>query len=121
MKGRTIHSQYLQTMADNGYPGLLLYLLAMGCTWGGMARARRRLKERDGPEAKLAHSMLNGAEGALFVFCFGALFLSLEVFELPYVIVLIGAQITALTRVSHAQGAQVVSAVAPMPIAHQRA
>ena len=121
MVGRAIHSQYLQTMADAGYPGLFLYLLALTCTWMGMARARRRLKKRDGPDAKLVHSLLNGAEGALFVFCFGALFLSLEVFELPYVIVLIGAHIAALTRVSHAEGTQVVPAVAPLPIAHQRA
>jgi probable O-glycosylation ligase (exosortase A-associated) len=120
MKGRTIHSQYLQTMADNGYPGLFLYILALGCTWVGMARARRRLKKLDSPDAKVAHSMLNGAEGALFVFCFGALFLSLEVFELPYLIALIGAQINALTRLSHAEGAR-VPAVAPLPIAPQRA
>ena len=45
--------------------------------------------------------MLNGVEGALVVFCFGALFLSLEVFELPYVMALIGAQIAALTSAHH--------------------
>ena len=96
--GRVIHSQYLQILADAGYPGLALYLIALGSLWVGMARARRAVKKRDGPEAKLAHSMLNGVEGALLVFCVGASFLSLEVFELPYVLALLGAQIALLTR-----------------------
>ena len=40
VEGRTIHSQYLQTMADSGYPALFFYLMALGCTWFAMARAR---------------------------------------------------------------------------------
>jgi len=121
VQGRTIHSQYLQTMADSGYPALFFYLLALGCTWFAMARARRTLKKRDAPETKLAHSMLNGVEGALFVFCFGALFLSLEVFELPYVMALIGAQIAALTRAAAAAAAAESTArtAAPFPIAQR--
>ena len=121
MQGRAIHSQYLQTLADAGYPGLFLYLLALACTWGAMARARRSLKKRDGPEAKLAHSMLNGVEGALFIFCFGAAFLSLEVFELPYVMALIGAQIALLTRLPAAEVARSTAVGAPLPVAPQRA
>jgi hypothetical protein len=87
-----------------------------------MVRARRTLKARDAPDSQLAHSMLNGVEGALFIFCFGALFLSLEVFELPYVMVLLGAQIAAISRSGFAEGLQVVPAAVPgMPVAHQRA
>jgi O-antigen ligase len=121
MEGRAIHSQYLQTLADAGYPGLLLYVLALLCTWGAMARARRTLKKRDGPEARLAHSMLNGVEGSLLIFCVGASFLSLEVFELPYLMALIGAQVAALTRLPAAEPARSVPAAVPLPIAHQRA
>ena len=118
--GQAIHSQYLQMLADTGYPSLFLYLLALGCTWGAMVRARRTLKKRDDPDAKRAHSMLNGLEGSLFLFCFGGLFLSLEVFELPYLVALLGAQIASLTRVQ-AVAEQTAPAPAPFPIAHQRA
>jgi probable O-glycosylation ligase (exosortase A-associated) len=123
MVGRVIHSQYLQILADAGYPGLMLYLIALGALWVGMAQARRANKKREGPDAKLAHSMLNGVEGALFVFCVGASFLSLEVFELPYVIALLGAQIAVLTRSGVADAAEpaAVASSTPLPMAHQRA
>jgi O-antigen ligase len=120
LEGRTIHSQYLQTLADAGYPGLFFYLVALACTWVAMARARRVLKRRDDPEAKLAHSMLNGVEGALFIFCFGAVFLSLEVFELPYLMALMGAQIASLTRVPVVAPSKVPVAAA-LPVAPLRA
>ena len=99
IEGRTIHSQYLQTLADSGYVGLGLYLVALGSLWLSILRTRRFLKTSDDPDASLARSMLAGVEGALVVFCFGASFLSLEVFELPYLVALIGAQISLLTRV----------------------
>jgi probable O-glycosylation ligase (exosortase A-associated) len=102
MEGRVIHSQYLQTLADAGYPGLFLYLLALASAWLAMARARRILKGSTGPEAALARSMLNGVEGSLMVFCVGASFLSLEVFELPYMMVLLGIQIALKVRVQPA-------------------
>ena len=35
---RTIHSQYLQVLADNGCVGLLLYLAAIACMWWGILR-----------------------------------------------------------------------------------
>jgi O-antigen ligase len=98
MEGRVIHSQYLQTLADSGYPGLILYLAALLATWWAMARGRRTLKRSEASDAALARSMLNGVEGALFVFCFGASFLSLEVFELPYIMALLGIQIALLVR-----------------------
>jgi O-antigen ligase len=106
MEGRVIHSQYLQTLADAGYPGLFLYLLALASAWFAMARARRTLKKSPEAFSPLARSMINGVEGSLFVFCFGASFLSLETFELPYVLVLMGIQIAALLK---------MEAVAPKP------
>ncbi len=120
--GRVIHSQYLQYLADAGYPGLTLYLLALFSLWVAMARSRRWLKKSDAPDAKAAHSMVNGVEGALFVFCIGASFLSLEVFELPYVMALLGAQIGLLTRLQAAEVRDPVSPVnssVPFPIAHR--
>src|SRR5262249_41194244 len=96
MEGRTIHSQYLQTLADTGYPGLALYLLALASTWIAIIRTRRMSKMSSDDDAPLARSMLSGIEGSLLIFGFGALFLSIEVFELPYILALMGAQLSLL-------------------------
>lgn len=98
MEGRTIHSQYLQTLADSGYPALMCYVLAITSLLLGTWRARRRLKGRNDDEANLARSMLSGIEGAVMVFAVGSFFLSLEVFELPYVVALMGSQLALITR-----------------------
>ena len=42
VQGRTIHSQYLQTMADSGYPALFFYLVAFGVHLIAMAAHARR-------------------------------------------------------------------------------
>ena len=124
IEGRVIHSQFLQTLADAGYPGLMLYLIALGTLWVSMSRTRRLVKKRDGPEAQRARCMINGIEGAMAVFCIGGSFLSLEVFELPYVLVLIGAQTSLLVRFRTAEepaSVVVPTAAVQMPIAPQRA
>jgi hypothetical protein len=64
--------------------------------------------------------MLNGVEGALVTFLIGASFLSLEVFELPYVLVLIGAQVVAISRLPATEASR-ARAAAPLPVAPQRA
>jgi probable O-glycosylation ligase (exosortase A-associated) len=109
IEGRAIHSQYLQTLADTGYPGLTLYLLALTSTWIAIGSTRRMLKKSTVADAPLARSMLTGIEGSLVVFCCGAVFLSLEVFELPYIVALLAAQLSLLMRVR--------TSAAPAPVA----
>jgi probable O-glycosylation ligase (exosortase A-associated) len=96
IEGRTIHSQYLQTLADAGYTGLGIYLLALAGMFLGIWRKRRLLRESDDPVDIRAVAMLNGVEGAMVVFCVGAAFLSLEVFELPYLLILLGLQLSVV-------------------------
>jgi probable O-glycosylation ligase (exosortase A-associated) len=96
MEGRAIHSQYLQIAADCGFIGLGAYLLLLGtCTscWWRLARATRR---RDDPDSRRAYAIACGVEGALLVFGIGAAFLSLESFELPFIMILLGAQAWAI-------------------------
>jgi probable O-glycosylation ligase (exosortase A-associated) len=94
--GRTIHSQYFQILADSGYPALCLYLLSFAAFFWVTQRARGQLKRRDDPEASLVLSMITGVQGSMLVFAIGAVFLSLEVFELPYIVTLLGAQVAAI-------------------------
>jgi probable O-glycosylation ligase (exosortase A-associated) len=110
-EGRTIHSQYLQTLADMGYPGLALYLIAIGSAFTATIRSRRALRRRTDPEALRMRSMLSGIEGSLVVFCVGGAFLSIEVFELPYLLGLLAIQLWVLAR-SHDGVAAIAAAAA---------
>jgi probable O-glycosylation ligase (exosortase A-associated) len=98
MLGRTIHSQYLQIAADNGLTGLALYLTALGSVWWGLRQARLRAARGVDAESKQVYSVCCGVEAAMLVFCVGGAFLSLEVFELPYLLLFLGAQVHGLMR-----------------------
>jgi O-antigen ligase len=95
-QGRVIHSQYLQLAADGGFPALTLYLGMLFSLW--MSVRRTRLASRGGTrdEDRQALGVALGVETSMAVFCLGAFFLSLEVFELPWLLVLLGAQVRAL-------------------------
>ena len=92
-QGRTIHNVYIQIMADSGFPAGAMYilLLAMTLKWlhvGARATAGRL---EDDKEARWHHHVCKAAFWSLATFAFGSLFLSLEVFELPYLLILMGA------------------------------
>lgn len=120
-EGRTIHNQYLQTLADSGFPGLLLYGLMLGSVFVSITRTRRSSRGRDDPEWRQARSLLNGLEGSLAVFCVGAFFLSLEVFELPYLVALLAAQLHSIelgreSAVSEPVPEQATGSLTPAPV-----
>jgi probable O-glycosylation ligase (exosortase A-associated) len=95
-EGRTIHSQYLQILADNGFVGLGLYLGSLLAVWLRVRRARQATKTWNSPEERTVHAIACGVECAMAVFCVGASFLSLELFELPYLLLLLGAQLPVI-------------------------
>jgi probable O-glycosylation ligase (exosortase A-associated) len=96
VEGRTIHSQYLQIAADCGFVGIGLYLSIIVSVFASVRSARRAARRDSGPDADRARAVASGVECSLFVFCFGAIFLSLEVFELPYLLILLGAQLSVV-------------------------
>src|SRR5208282_5608627 len=100
MEGRTIHSQYFQILADNGFLGLALYLTMLGTAWWTLRIPRRLVKGREDDEALRTRAVAAGVECAMAVYCFGSIFLSLEVFELPYLLLLIAAQLAAVQQES---------------------
>lgn len=104
-EGRTIHNQYLQIAADSGFVGLAVYVAVLAAAWMSIRRVRRTLGYRDDLEAAEAHAVASGAECAMAVFCIGALFLSLELFELPYLMLLMGAQLTSVLNLQAQHGA----------------
>ncbi len=92
-KDRTIHSQYLQILADTGFVGLGLYLSALFLVWRSTRRVREATRDGTDLDQRRAHAAACGVECAMIVFCVGASFLSLEVFELPYLLLLLGSQL----------------------------
>jgi probable O-glycosylation ligase (exosortase A-associated) len=97
--GRTIHSQYLQILADNGFPGLAFYLLAAGTSLISLWYVRRRYRDSKDNDSRRIYCMACGLEASLIVFFIGSTFLSLEVFELPYLLMLLSAQLALVSGV----------------------
>jgi probable O-glycosylation ligase (exosortase A-associated) len=110
-QGQTIHSQYLQIAADNGFVGLGLYLACLAAVGIELHRVRRETLRRKGPDSARILALGAGIECALLVFCVGSIFLSLEVFELLYLLLLLGAQLGPLTRCSAAATRPVLTRV----------
>ncbi len=100
MEGRTIHSQYLQIAADSGLMALGLYLIAILGFVLAIGSARRDAKHREvqDAEAQMTITIANGLESAMFIFCVGGAFLSMEIFELPYIVLMMGAQMWAIIK-----------------------
>ncbi len=98
MEGRAIHSQYLQTAADSGWVALAIYLVLIGSLIIGLRDVRRVLRHYTDPESIKVKSIASGIECALVLFCIGAFFLSLEHFEMPYIVMLLAMQLHAITR-----------------------
>lgn len=96
MEGRTIHSQYLQIAADSGLSAMLVYLAMLAATFWCIVRAAARLWHRTDFESRRARAMLGGVACALVSFLLGATLLSLEVFEVSYLLLFLGAQVWAL-------------------------
>jgi len=93
---QTIHSQYLQVAADTGFVGLALYLSMVGLAVAATTRSRSICEvfpTEIGIETK---SMLSGLECSLITFLVGAVFLSLETFEVTYIVLVMIARLTTL-------------------------
>lgn len=96
--GRTIHSLYLQLAADCGFVGLGLYLAMVGSVWLDTRFCRLAMKGRDDLRSRRIYLVATGVETSMVLFCFGAIFLSFENVELPYLLFLVGSQLSAVVK-----------------------
>ncbi len=105
MYGRTIHSQYLQIAADCGVPAISVYL--MMCVMSILrSRSSRKVLRRAASDPAIdlpkdvGHSLAATAlavETSLIIFMLGAIFLSLETFELPWLLMILGGALPIVT------------------------
>jgi len=91
MKGRTVHNLLIQMTADCGYLCVLIYLAmyfsAMVWAWKGAAA----LKNYTTREQRWQHNLSLACFWSLGLFFVGSIFLSLETFEPPYLLILMAA------------------------------
>jgi probable O-glycosylation ligase (exosortase A-associated) len=93
MEGRAIHSQYLQILADSGFPALAFYVLLLCSAWKGLRRVQKYFRQSQSDEDRLAYNLAAGLEAAIVVFMIGSLFLSLELFEFSYLLILLAMKL----------------------------
>jgi probable O-glycosylation ligase (exosortase A-associated) len=96
MEGRVVHNQYLQLAADTGFPGLAIYLGCLVSVFWACFRVRHSLKRQDYYEAQRDSAVASGVSCSLILCCIGATFLSIEVCELPYVLMFLGVHLRVL-------------------------
>lgn len=111
---RTTHNHYLQIASDSGIPAALLYLFICGWALWRLQVARRMTGNgRQGPEDDLDSDLPPlaydrptavislGIQGALVTFMVGGVFLSLELFELPWLLIVMAGALPGLIRETH--------------------
>ena len=97
--GRTIHSIYLQIAADSGLPAMANYILIVAASLYLLGRARRaclrRLDAGPPPESGQAQKLAELAalfaafQASLVIFAVGAAFLSVEVLEASWLVIIV--------------------------------
>jgi len=89
------HNTYVQVGAELGFPGLLLYLGAIGTAFLSLRRGTRR-----GEVSRLGQSLM----AALVGFAVGSFFLSLAYADMLYVLIALAMGLVKSARIEAAQG-----------------
>lgn len=108
--GRTIHSQYIQIAADSGIPAMLTYIIILITAFWNLRKTKRYCLEylvnekNKGPDhktdaiTKQTLQLAIGCEGSLLIFSCGAVFLSVEVVELPWLLLVLASVMPHITQ-----------------------
>ena len=107
--GRTIHSQYLQIAADSGVPAAMVYITLIFTSLYLMMRSRSMVLDHiEGSpgfvprpnDARLLQmeKIILGCQASLILFMFGGAFLSLEVFETPWLVIAMAGAMPRIVR-----------------------
>jgi O-antigen ligase len=99
IEGRTIHNVYIQIAADIGLPAAILYTSLLLLSLYRLKGAANLTSDyMEDVESRWFHYTCKASMWSLATFMFAALFLSLETFELCYLMMLIGAVAPYLAR-----------------------
>ena len=107
---RAFHSAYFEMLGEQGWPGLVLWLLLQGLGILQLETTMRRLRRDPTPENDSDRALANALQQAHFVYMTGALFVGIA-FQ-PFIYMLIGLQIGL---VEHARRRLRPGRPAPLP------
>ena len=88
--GRAFHSAYFEMLGEQGYPGVVLWLLLLVSGLWQMERIRWKWKKRDGPDERWVAPLAQALQSGLCVYMLGALFIGIA--YQPYILMMIGLQ-----------------------------
>ena len=105
---RVAHSVYFQILGENGFPGLLLYLLFLVTSIGSLYRCWRLAQEAQvlRPELRWVEELSFAMLCAFVAYCFGAGLLNMLYIEFPWDVLLLGSMLLPLLRAELKKGAQ---------------
>ena len=92
-ENQAIHSQYFQLAVDAGWVGMGLFVVLVGTTiWTCYRFWWATRKWPSYPEVNQARALAGAVSSSIVLYSFGAIFLSLDNFEMPYILFMIVAQ-----------------------------
>ena len=107
---QTVHNQYLQIAADSGFPALILYITILILAFIKLSQTRtqcidslirnKQSNSKEPPDRILNQMphLIVATQSSLIIFATGGLFISLEVFELPWLLIIIGGVLPEIAR-----------------------
>ncbi len=114
-KSRAYHSAYFEMLGEQGWPGLIMWLLLQGLGLLQLELLWRRMKRSDHPDAERRAELAIALQQGHVVYLFGALFVGIA-FQ-PFVFMLIGLQIALVQQCARDQ--EKVIKVADRRLAHR--
>jgi probable O-glycosylation ligase (exosortase A-associated) len=116
-KGRAYHSSYFEMLGEQGFPGLILFLLIHGIGLLRMEILRRRFRDAQGPDAWIS-PLATALQGAQIIYMVGSLFVGIA--WQPFVYMLLSIQIgfdTLVSRRARVEAKAPGWARRPLPVA----
>ena len=86
---RAIHSIYFRTLGEQGFPGLILFLVLLFASWRNCSRVRK--KTRDLSEQRWAYDLASMLQVSLVAFMVAGAFLPMPYFDLSYQLIALSA------------------------------
>lgn len=118
-RGRAYHSSYFEMLGEQGFPGLILFLLIHGIGLLRMEVLRRRHHGAEGPDAWIS-PLATALQGAQIIYMVGSLFVGIA--WQPFVYMLLSIQIgfdTVVSRRARNEAKASGWAKRPLPVASQ--
>lgn len=104
-KQRAIHSIYFRVLAEQGFPGLVLFIALLAASWRNCSQTRKL--SRDSPDDKWAFDLASMLQVSLLAFMTAGLATTSSYFDLSFQLMAMCALLKATVTSRHAQLAAV--------------